>query len=180
MPRCPSNFQKVYSASTLEIILCQCRNWLWFKVQDRIIWRWCDFFSKCCTGTKRSKRIGCVFSAKIAMNFTKGAVLRLQKIIINMLWGSCMSRISWLYVSSLHWISIPLSTLLTLIVPTRLLVTLIWRTMPGLRSNAKIASRTANRKKRVYGYYSTPVWSWSYNILQGWLPVSNLTKMIAF
>ena len=85
------------------------------------------------------------FCAKLAMSCTKGAFLRSYKPVVKVIWDSCVSSISWLDVSLLCWIPKPLSTVLVIIIPTWVLVHLIWRILPGFRPSTTIASRTAKQ-----------------------------------
>ena len=85
------------------------------------------------------------FIENISVSCAKGAVLRFYKLLVNAIWYSCVSKTSWLDVSSLRWISKSLSTLLVLITPTSVLVAVIWRILPGFRPSTTIASRTAKQ-----------------------------------
>ena len=146
MPWCPSKSQKIYNAATFEIISYQCINWVWFKLQDRNIWCWCELFFQILYWHKWIQTPWKKFSANLAMSRTKGAVLNFHKLLVYGIWDSCVLSTSWINVRSLRWVSKPLSTLLVLRIPTRVLVAFIWRILPGFRYSTKIASRTSNQE----------------------------------
>ena len=111
--------------------------------QDYLVMMW--MFFQMLHWKNVSKRNGKCFSANIAMSCAKGEFLRLNKLLINMLWYSCALRMSWIYVRLILWIEKPLSTLLILIITTWVLVDLIWRRLTGFRFSATIAPRTPKK-----------------------------------